>query len=128
MTLLCIDDDPDDLEIFCEAVKKIDPSYICVVTHNGKEALEMLKTLTPDMVFLDINMPVMNGRDTLKVIRADKKFNAIPVYILSTYIPDDDAVAYRQMGAFECIKKPLSFSEFCQTLQDLFQKRVEICP
>jgi len=125
MILLCVDDDPDDVEIFREAVKELDPSYICIVARNGKEALETLHALTPDMVFLDINMPVMNGRDTLRNIRADESLKCVPVCILSTHITDSDARQYRQMGAVACLIKPRSFSAFSQMIQTVLQEGVE---
>jgi len=125
MTLLCIDDDPDDLEIFCEAMKQVDPSCTCIVAGNGREALDMLSKMKPDVVFLDVNMPVMNGRETLRMIRTNKALNAIPVCMLSTYIDDDEAALYRQLGAAECLIKPRSFSAFCQMLQNVLRKRMQ---
>lgn len=124
MTLLCIDDDPDDIEIFCEVMKEINPLCICIGAKNGKEALDILNNLKPDMVFLDVNMPVMNGRETLQHIRADKDMNDVPVFMLSTHIDSDHAAQYRQLGATECLIKPRSFSEFCRVLQELFRKGV----
>jgi CheY-like chemotaxis protein len=125
MTLLCIDDDPDDIEIFCEAMKQVDPSCVCAVANNGKHALDILRTLKPDMVFLDVNMPVMNGKDTLQGIRANEKLDSVPVCMLSTYINDDEAEVYRELGATECLIKPRSFSAFCQMLQRIFQKKIQ---
>jgi CheY-like chemotaxis protein len=125
MTLLCIDDDADDIEIFCEAMKQVDPSCSCIAANNGEEALDMLRTLTPDMIFLDVNMPVMNGRQTLQHIRANDRLSQVPVCMLSTYINDDEAEVYRQMGALECLIKPGTFSMFCQMLQNLFRKRIQ---
>jgi CheY-like chemotaxis protein len=84
VVLLCVDDDLDDVELFQDAVRVIDDSYTCHVATNGREALRMLNTLTPDYIFLDINMPIMDGKETLRHIRTNKRFHAVPICILST--------------------------------------------
>ena len=66
-TIMIVDDDPDDVQLFCEAVAEIDPLYNCLVAYNGEEALKLLQNTntTPDFIFLDLNMPRMNGKQCL---------------------------------------------------------------
>jgi CheY-like chemotaxis protein len=127
MTLLFIDDDADDIEIFREAVKEIDSTYTCVIATSGREGLNLLKNINPDFIFLDINMPLMNGQETLRYIRAEKHLNAVPVCMLSTHIDENDRGMYIRMGAAECLTKPRSFTALCQMLQSIFQKGVQTC-
>src|SRR5688572_30884496 len=68
MTILYIDDDADDREIFMEAVKTISPEIVCYEACDGVEGLVTLHSLVipPDVIFLDVNMPRMNGKQSLR--------------------------------------------------------------
>lgn len=117
MLLLCVDDDLEDVEIFQEAVGMISVDYTCIVARNGSEALSLLKTIIPDFIFLDINMPVMDGKETLRSIRSDKRFQSVPVIILSTSGNKTDMAICRQLGANSFLVKPSSFDELLETLR-----------
>lgn len=123
MLLLCIDDDPDDLDLFCEAVRAINATYRCEVAENGAVALAMLDNLRPDLIFLDINMPVLDGKETLQQIRKDSRFAAIPVCIYSTTASPREIDTFRQLGADEWLTKPTSFDALCHSLRLLFASR-----
>lgn len=123
MLLLCIDDDPDDLEVFCEAVKTINAAYRCVVAENGAVALTMLDDLRPDLIFLDINMPVLDGKQTLQRIRRDSRFTSIPVCIYSTSASPREIDTFRKLGADEWLTKPTTFDDLCNSLRLLFASR-----
>src|SRR5688500_5419965 len=111
MNLLCIDDDMEDLELFSDAVRTIGSDYLCVVASNGQEGLALASSLQPRMVFLDINMPVMDGRTVLKKIRLNRSLDSVKVCILSTSITPDESEMYLRMGADYCLQKPNSFRE-----------------
>lgn len=70
-TILIVDDDEDDKEMFIEVVSEIDNSTNCIQASNGYEALEILeKNISlPDLIFLDLNMPRMNGKQCLQSIK-----------------------------------------------------------
>jgi CheY-like chemotaxis protein len=115
--LVYIDDDPEDMELFCEAVKVINPSYTCVGARNGKEGLRLLSSLTPDLIFLDINMPVMDGTETLKSIKVDSRLNKLPVLMLSTTSDPRERETFKKLGAKACLTKPSTFDGLCSTLK-----------
>jgi CheY-like chemotaxis protein len=70
MIVLLVEDDEDDIEFFTDAIHIIDPSITLRVVHNGLEALDLLETgFVPDHIFLDINMPLMNGLDCVTEIQ-----------------------------------------------------------
>lgn len=117
MILLCIDDDLEDVELFQEAVSMIDASSVCVFANNGKEGLDILRNTIPDCIFLDINMPVMDGKETLMNIRRDRRFRSVPVYILSTTHDQYEIELCRAMGANQFIVKPGSFSELVASIR-----------
>jgi len=121
MTLLYIDDDAEDIEFFCDAIKNIHPTYLCLVAQNAKDGLHILETLIPDVIFLDINMPVMNGKEALRAIRSRKNLASVPVCMLSTTTNSNEINMCRELGANECFVKPNSFAELCTTLKSFFQ-------
>jgi CheY-like chemotaxis protein len=116
MVLLCIDDDLEDQELFQEAIKTIDPDYTCISAYNGEDGLKMLSKVHPDMIFIDINMPIMDGSETLKALRQDSRLRRIPVCILSTSITIDEQATFKKMGV-RCLKKPNRFKELCAQLK-----------
>lgn len=116
MTLLCIDDDPEDVELFCDAVKIINPDCTCVTAQNAADAFTTLRTLRPDYIFLDINMPGMNGVEAMQVLHDDDQLKDIPVCVLSTSMTDRDAKRYSSLGAQRTIRKPNRFAELCTAL------------
>ncbi len=88
-TVLCVDDDADDREMVCDAIKTIDPSVNVVHAEDGKVAIDYLSNVKsndelPCLVIMDINMPKMDGKEALARIKKDSRFNELPVVILST--------------------------------------------
>ena len=123
MTILYIDDDSEDIEIFHEAVKAIDTTVQYITASNAVEALAFLqRTETlPDHVILDINMPGMDGKSCLKEIRKEKKFDSVNVVIYSTNCFPKDIEQIESLGAV-FIQKPNSFSDLCAMIQKLVKK------
>src|ERR1700742_4342006 len=84
---LLIDDDTDDRELFSEALATVDPVIVCDQATDGAEALDRLikrEISEPDIIFLDINMPVMNGWQFLTKLKSVEKYRHIPVIVYST--------------------------------------------
>jgi CheY-like chemotaxis protein len=120
MTVLCIDDDLEDLELLGEAIRTIDTNYTCRIATDGRKALEILNLpVLPDFIFLDMNMPLMNGKQTLKAIRSNQAFNKIPICILSTTVTSTEREIFAKMGANFCLKKATTFEEFCSDLKSV---------
>src|SRR5215212_1458528 len=81
-----IDDDVDDQEIFALALNEVNERFQCEVANNGYEGLQQLKKMNclPDYIFLDLNMPKMNGKECLKELKKTERLKAIPVIIYTT--------------------------------------------
>ena len=82
-----VDDDSDDQELFMEAVNEVDDSIKCVSASDCEEALELLKNrrmYLPDIIFLDLNMPRLNGKQCLAELKKQSHLRGIPVIIYST--------------------------------------------
>lgn len=120
MIILYVDDDPEDIEIFIEAIKESDGATRCLIAQNGKEAMDLLHSdLLPDFIFLDINMPVINGRAVLTEIRKNTKFKDIPVVMYSTSISQSDIEEYRKMGANHFLTKHNHFQDLCDAISSI---------
>ena len=84
--ILLVEDDEDDQQFFTEAINEIDNTISLGFAVNGIDALSKLckMIILPDMIFMDINMPLMNGLDCLKKLKSIARFQNIPVVILTT--------------------------------------------
>lgn len=112
-TFLIIDDDQEDCEFFCEAVAELDVYAECHVAKNFEEALSALRkesAVLPNYIFLDLNMPRMNGRECLMELKKDQKLKEIPVIIYSTSSSQKDKEETREMGAVHFLTKPSEFN------------------
>lgn len=123
MVILCVDDDVDDLGLFGEAVREVDPAIVCVQVTSGEEALGFLQgEVFPDYIFMDINMPGMGGIACLAQIRANPRLRKLPVIILSTSISENDIRQSRALGA-EFISKPNSFDSLVKIVSALVDRK-----
>ena len=125
MVVLYVDDDPEDIEIFIEAVRECDRSIRCLVAQNGKQAMDILHAdLLPDFVFLDINMPVITGKVLLADIRKNKKFNDIPVIMYSTSMDPREIEEYKKMGANHFLIKHNHFKDLCDAVSEILHSKI----
>lgn len=92
---------------------------------NGELAIEFLDKLNPEhlpsLIVMDLNMPRMNGRETLSFLKQHPVYNAIPVIIYSTSINDIERIKCKEIGAAAYIIKPTTFTE-CQEIAKWFHK------
>jgi len=124
MIVLYAEDDIDDFNTFCEVLDEVDSSVKCINARNGLEALQTLEELTvlPDYIFLDINMPALDGKACLKHIKKDERFKMIPVIIYTTSTNPKDRALCEQLGAQDYLPKPNSHKEAFATLSRIFKK------
>lgn len=99
--LMIVDDDKDDRSFFRSAIRKYNPTYVCIEAENGADALQQLRTTEqlPDFIFLDLNMPKLDGRECLKELKKDKTLKKIPVIIYSTSEYKLDIQVTKELGA-----------------------------
>ena len=124
-TFFIADDDPDDRELFIEALKEIDNSSICVTAPNGQDALQQLQnglTVLPDFIFLDLNMPLLSGTECLAEIKKNRDLQHVPVIIYSTSAEDRDIEKTTILGAAFFLQKPNRFDDLCKALSAILSK------
>jgi CheY-like chemotaxis protein len=124
-TLMIIDDDPDDIQIFCEAIHEIDEKARCLTACSAQEGLRCLKNsmIKPDYIFLDINMPRMNGKQCLEQIKSDPFLAAIPVIIYTTSKIKKDVDETMLSGASYFLTKPSKFEELVNVVKAVLQNK-----
>ena len=120
-TVLLIDDDVDDREIFEAALRKTALPVQCTALDNGIKALEMLRNrqISPQLIFLDLNMPIMNGQQFLVEIKSDELLKHIPIVILSTSSHKSTIELTKELGAMDFFSKPDNFEELTGLLSSV---------
>jgi CheY-like chemotaxis protein len=130
MTVLYIEDDLDDCDLFIEAINKISNSngqIKCVLASDGDEGLAKLIDFpqNPDIIFLDINLPKMDGKEFVNAVKQDPKLRHIPIVIYSTTITTADMQLFNRHGVFHFFNKPSDFDLLCQGLSYLLQEKFQ---
>lgn len=117
-----VDDNPIDRSLFARALKQSGVENEIQVFENGGKLIEYLRgnlsllnhgqlDYHPFLIFLDLNMPVMDGRETLKVIKTDSRLKRIPIVVLTGSTLSDDIDGSYQEGANTVFAKPTYFNE-----------------
>jgi len=119
--ILLIDDDPDDHEIFLTALEMVSKSVAFIGLNSAHEALQklMAKIINADIIFLDLNMPLMNGQQFLKEIKKNEELKAIPVIVYSTSSHSTIVNQTKELGADSFITKPDKLDDLKNILQSL---------
>ena len=115
---LLVDDDEDDSDLIVEVIKEIDASVHYTYAMEGPEALALLeKEYMPHIIFLDINMPGMNGWQCLTKLKANERTKHIPVIMYSTSsYPHEIAKAF-ELGALAFFTKPNHYALLKKNMQ-----------
>lgn len=113
------DDDEDDREFFREAIQSLFPDCELNMVNDGESAINFLKSCTdlPDFVFLDINMPIKNGIECLKLLKGFRPAPAFPVIMLSTSAAEHAIQQSYDSGASLYIQKPSRFNDLVRYLR-----------
>ncbi len=119
--ILLVDDDEDDQLIFTDALREIHFSYDCLIANNGLAGLALLEAeeYPPAMIFLDLNMPLMNGAEFLKQIKQHPTNRQIPVVIFSTSNSPVDKENMLNLGASLFITKTVDFGILKRKLHEI---------
>src|SRR4051812_22592612 len=120
--ILVVDDDDDDRLIFSESVEEVNRGLKISEASGGKQAIKMLETMTvPDVIFLDLNMPVFNGFDCLKNFKSQQHTRDIPVVIYSTTTDNFFIEKAYDGGANLFISKPHCDKDLVIILEKFFK-------
>jgi CheY-like chemotaxis protein len=124
MIFMIIDDDRDDMFFFKEALTKMLFSVKCLGANGGIEALELLRKAEqlPHFIFLDLNMPHMDGRECLKQLKSDCKLRNIPVIMYSTSFSEETIDELYELGASRFLIKPADINQLPAQVLDAIKR------
>src|SRR5262249_43823628 len=114
--ILLIEDNPADVELVREAISEAKLMVDLKLAMQGRDALKQLETERPDLILLDLNLPDIDGRDVLRIIKGDPRLQAIPVVVLTTSDSDVDVIRAYGLGANSYLTKPVGFERFMQVI------------
>jgi two-component system response regulator len=127
-TILMADDDPDDRMLMKEALEENNLTNEIHFVEDGEELMDYLynkgkfslvQTIMPGLILLDLNMPKIDGREALRLIKSDPLLRKIPVVILTTSRAEDDIIKTYDLGVNSFISKPVRFDDLVQVTREL---------
>lgn len=130
--IMVIDDDEDDRKMFCRSLREAGGEIGCLRASNGKDALEYLlrcENSLPEIIFLDINMPVMTGWEFLAKIKKESRLKSVPVIMFSTSSNQRDVqIAYDLGVAGYCVKpdNPVGIREVLAYISSNINKQINL--
>ena len=115
--IVYVDDDEDDFFLFKKAINEISDQFTVLHATGSHNLFELIRVIKPDFIFLDVDMPMINGVDCLKMIRSAEKYDSIPVIIYSNS-RDFSEISYKNKANFYLVK-PDSFVKILTTLNSI---------
>lgn len=113
--ILLVDDDPDNIYVFAHILEK--SGYTVIKAKNGLEAVKMVETESPDLILMDMQLPVMSGYEATEKI---KKIVDIPVIALTAHAMPSDMEKAFKAGCMDYISKPIEYKSFMKKIDDFF--------
>jgi chemotaxis family two-component system response regulator Rcp1 len=136
--VLLVEDSPGDVRLMREAFRDANSEIQLHVAHDGLEAMAFLRQSgihldapRPDLILLDLNLPRMDGREVLALIKTDAGLRAIPTVILTTSDADTDIVKSYQLQANCYLRKPVELDRFeslVKTINEFWLTTVRLPP
>lgn len=115
MKILVVDDESDIVDLISSNLQR--EGYRVIPAYTGEDALELVKTMRPDLVVLDLMLPGMQGLEVCRLIRADSDYSDMPILILSAKGSEVDRILGLEMGADDYITKPFSVRELVSRIR-----------
>jgi two-component system response regulator len=127
--ILLVEDNADDEALTLRALKKNNIRNRIVVARNGVEALDYLfgtgayegrdLTVMPQLTLLDLNLPMVDGLEVLRRLRANASTRLLPVVILTSSNEEEDRISGYELGANSYVRKPVNFDSFTEAVRQL---------
>ncbi len=121
-----MEDDPGDVLMTTEALEESKLLHRLRVLDNGEEAVRFLRreppyedAVRPDLVLLDLNLPRLDGREVLSIIKADPSLRQIPCVVLTTSDAEDDVARSYDLHANAYVTKPVDFTAFTRVIRQI---------
>jgi len=128
-TILLVEDNPSDIDLTRRAFERNRIGNELIVAQDGQEALDYLfgtgahegrdTSEQPQVILLDLKLPIVDGLEVLRRIRADDRTRRLPVVILTSSTEERDRAAGYDLGANSYIRKPVDFEQFTEAVREL---------
>ncbi len=112
--ILVVDDEPDIIKVVTYRLKA---DYEVFVAVNGEEVLDLTRKIKPDLIFLDLRLPLMSGYEVCTVLKNDPELKSIPVVFLTASATTDVREKARHFKADGCLVKPFEPEELLETVK-----------
>lgn len=123
LNILLIEDDTIEVMKFNRVIKTLGLNHKIIEANNGEEALSILKDkeIIPDVIFLDLNMPKINGIEFLQILKADDYLKYIPAIILTTSNNHKDVLECYKIGIAGYVLKPLKYDDYVERVRKMVE-------
>ena len=123
LNILLIEDDTIEVMKFNRVIKTLGLNHKIIEANNGEEALLILKDkeIIPDVIFLDLNMPKINGIEFLQILKADDYLRYIPAVILTTSNNHKDVLECYKIGIAGYVLKPLKYDDYVERVRKMIE-------
>ncbi|NQX77996.1 response regulator [Gilvibacter sp.] len=118
LEILLLEDDQIEIMKLQRAFKKLGATHKVIPVNNGEEALSYLNETSrlPDLIFLDLNMPRLNGLEFLAILKADDRMKFLPTVVLTTSSNEKDLFSCYEIGVAGYVLKPLQYQDYVDRL------------
>ena len=116
--ILIVEDDPKNLKLFRDLIQV--SGYTTLEATDGKQGVELAREKKPDLILMDIQMPVMDGFEATKLLKNDDVTKDIPIVALTAYAMQGDEEKMREAGFDGYISKPIDVSDFLKKVKEYF--------
>lgn len=116
--ILIVDDDSKNLELFRDVLQVV--GYTTIEATNGKQGIDLAKARQPGLILLDMQMPVMDGFEALRILKGDAATRNIPVIVLTSYAMKGDKERIFKAGCDGYIAKPVDIDELLKKVAEYF--------
>ena len=110
--ILLVEDDADDQHLFTEALHAIYPTIECLIANDGRDAIDQMNSTSPmpTLIFMDLNMPKMNGYECMAILKKENRFRHIPIVIYTTSNKTTEFKRITDLGAKAFLTKLTNFA------------------
>lgn len=121
LNILLIDDDADEFDFMLSAMNKIPGIFECSYAVDDLAAITLLETYRPDYIFVDMNMPKVNGLQCIERLKGINEISNIPMFIYTTGYDEFLHKNALDVGASGCLKKPVQINQLAEMLKALYE-------
>jgi len=119
--ILIVEDNEKNLKLFSVIIKSL--GYAILTAMNGEEGVSMAKENAPDLILMDIQMPVMDGITALNMLKSDERTKNIPVIALTSYAMAGDKEKFLGLGFSDYISKPIDKDGFIKAIENILKEK-----